>query len=172
MTTREKIIIGLMCVTIAYGAYELLSSDASTDKPQNITTHSITELQNTVAKLSQQLVKGDAKQDSRYKANSAAVEWSKDPFIHSTEPLKKTLEAPAEKEKAAPRDHNSINLTYSGFLEVGQLKLAIINGLEYTEGEALETTEYYVRSIAPRHVVIGKINSPKTIRLPLQEALD
>jgi len=172
MTTREKIIIGLMCVTIAYGAYELLSSDAAKEKPPGAATNSTIELQNTVAKISQQLVKEETQHDRQYMASAAAVEWPKDPFIQSTEPLKKTLAAPVEKEKTAPPARDTLNLFYSGFLEVGELKLAIINGLEYTEGEALETTGYYVRSIAPRHVVIGKVNSTKTIRLPIQETVD
>jgi hypothetical protein len=63
-------------------------------------------------------------------------------------------------------------LSYTGFLEVGPQKLAIINGLEYAQGEALGATGYYVRSISARYVMVGKVNGSDTIRLPLQEAAD
>jgi len=103
MTTREKIIIGFMCVTIAYGAYELLSSDAAQKKPPGATTNSSLELQNTVAKISQQLVKPETQRDRQYMASSAAVEWPKDPFIQSTEPLKKHWPPRLKRKRPLPR---------------------------------------------------------------------
>lgn len=172
MTTREKIIVGMMCVTIAYGAYELLSSGTPNNKPQSPATDSTAELQSLVTDISRQLSTKGKDQDRKYLVELEATNWSKDPFIQSTQPLRKTLEPPKEASKPAPLSQGLPQLSYSGYLEVGSQKLAIINGQEYAKGEALGTTGYYVRSISARHVMVGKVNGSDTIRLPLQEAAD
>jgi hypothetical protein len=58
---------------------------------------------------------------------------------------------------------------YTGYLELGKTKLAVINGLEYSVGESLDPNGLYVKSISPHHVVIGKVDGLETIQLPLRE---
>lgn len=172
MTTREKIIVGMMCVTIVYGAYELLSNGSPKKETQNPTTNSTNELQNLVTDISKQLSGNKGDQGRRYLADLEIGNWSKDPFIQSTDPLKKTLAPPEEPQKPKAETQGLPKLSYSGFLEIGSQKLAIINGLEYARGEALGTTGYYVRSISARDVMVAKMDGSDTIRLPLLEAAD
>jgi hypothetical protein len=59
--------------------------------------------------------------------------------------------------------------TYTGFLQVGETKLAIINGMEYTQGEALGSAGHYVQNISARRVTIGQVRGADTLHLPLRE---
>ena len=52
-------------------------------------------------------------------------------------------------------------LSYTGFMEMGDKKFAIIDGLEYTAGDELVQGGFKVRSITPRQVVIVSTDRSK-----------
>ena len=54
-------------------------------------------------------------------------------------------------------------------MQLGNVKMAIINGTEYAVGEAMDDRSFYVKSISPQRVVIGKVDGVETIQLPIQE---
>ncbi len=59
---------------------------------------------------------------------------------------------------------------YTGFVEVGALRLAIIDGYEYREGDELETGGYLVEEIRPDQVTLkGLDKDSKAVRLPYQD---
>ncbi|MCB2146192.1 MAG: hypothetical protein KQI81_06925 [Deltaproteobacteria bacterium] len=99
---------------------------------------------------------------------SAERRWEKDPFLKNDtllsdspmheKPVHATVNADAES-----------NWVYTGFIEVGAQRLAIINGMEYTSGDAIAGRGYYVRSIHPHQVEIGKPDTPGGIILKLME---
>ena len=61
-------------------------------------------------------------------------------------------------------------LLYTGFLEMGDKRLAIINGTEYETGEKLEPGGFVIQSIRPNQVVISpEDRKTKTMILPLEE---
>ena len=63
------------------------------------------------------------------------------------------------------------NLVYSGFLEVGSKRLAIINGMEYEAGDKLDPGGFTIKSILPTRVMITSAPWGTTpIVLPLQES--
>ena len=62
-----------------------------------------------------------------------------------------------------------MKLSYTGFLQVEDSLLAVVNGMEYETGEQLNQAGYYIKSISPAKVVIGIANNSKTIILPLDE---
>ena len=61
------------------------------------------------------------------------------------------------------------SLVYTGYIEVGAQRLAIINDMEYTSGDAIDVQGHYVRRIQPHQVEIGKLKAPDTIILKLTE---
>ena len=98
----------------------------------------------------------------------AGAQWSKDPFLHSAVQLKKSPdERPAVQVPVASQ--RLPDFTYTGFMQIGDIKLAILNGIEYARGESLNGENYYVKEIHPTRVVIGRINGPETIQLPIAE---
>lgn len=171
MTTREKIIVGMMCITVAYGAYELISGTPAKRKPAAtaVGAKPMDELRKFVADLSQKLTETKVDKQSEYFALQAATEWNKDPFIQSLEPLKSKLPEKTgtlpdlEQKTVAPV------FSFNGYLQVGEMHMAVIDDMEYTVGEPLGTTGYFIRSIQPDHVLIGKEKGSETLRISLQE---
>jgi hypothetical protein len=169
MTKREKLIVGIMCLTVVYGAYDLLvyrKKFGYTAVGQ--TANPIAELKGFVAEVTHKLIKEKVSAEYNYIISQAGADWTKDPFIASVEPLKKTqtIEKTPQKE-TVPSKHSGF--IYTGYLKLGPTKMAVINGLEYSVGESLDASGLYVKSISPLHVVIGKIHSPETIQLPMKE---
>ena len=61
-------------------------------------------------------------------------------------------------------------MLYTGYLRMGDKRLAIINGMEYEAGDILEPDGFIIRSISPRRVVIAPPGAKKnTIILPMEE---
>lgn len=170
MTTREKIIVGIMCLTVAYGAYDLLSNrrPKATRSSPVADVDSVTALKTFVADLSGKLLTEKVSSDYQHLISQAGSEWNKDPFIKSIAPLAKrrasvNLAQKTSVKTARPR------YVYSGYIEIGKTKLAIINGMEYGVGDALPDKSYYIKTITPLSVVIGKINALETIHVPISE---
>ena len=168
MTTREKFIVGVMCLTIVYGAYELLGARRSRNNPPALKTIAATDLRGFVAEVTEKLAGEKVAKEYQYMIAQAGAPWPKDPFLQSAEALKPSL-TPPEASTAATKTELPPDLIYTGFLSMGTTKLAIINGLEYTEGEALSIDDYYIKTIFPNRVVIARIDTPGIIQLPIKE---
>lgn len=167
MTTREKIIVGVMCLTIAYGAYELMGAR----KPKAKTSPQadpVAELKNFVLEVSQKLVGDKLGEEYQYMIEQAGDQWTKDPFLHSSTSLKKNLTERVLPKKLVPTERPP-ELTYTGFMQIGDTRMAILNGIEYARGESLNLKDYFVKDILPTRVVIGRLNNLETIQLPIAE---
>ena len=93
----------------------------------------------------------------------AEANWKRDPLIQ-IEPK------PLVKEKEDQPPVLTIKMLYTGFLRMGDKRLAIINGMEYETGDKLEPDGFIIRSISPRRVVIAPPGAKKkTIILPMEE---
>jgi hypothetical protein len=84
-------------------------------------------------------------------------DWKDDPFL---QPLKQEA---GPDEEAPPLDVTGI--TYSGFMTVGKMSFAIINGLEYKPGETIIEYEYEIMEITTQKVVLKKDNQQAVIFL-------
>lgn len=164
MTNREKIIVGLMLLTVGYGAIELLLPRAkvATIPPTAQSSEGLNAFITKVAAA----VKGETSETGDLIIHKAEADWKQDPFLE----IRKTPEAPAvarsEKETVRPPS----NLVYSGFIEVGSKRLAIINGMEYEAGERLESGGFTITSVLPNKVIMSSSKADNApIVLPLQE---
>ena len=54
-----------------------------------------------------------------------------------------------------------MDVSYTGFMQMGDKKFAIIDGFEYAVGDELEQGGFVVRSINPRQVVIVSTDRSK-----------
>jgi hypothetical protein len=157
MSKREKIILAVMLVALLITAY-LFLSDSS---PQKTNVANEKELANVKA-LSTQVteeVKKKALTDiEKYVLERAQADWPRDPF------LEKRLSRVAEATKGGgvrPSDY-----AFSGYVDVGNRRLAIINGMEYFVGDQLESGGYLVKSIDPEKVVLEDIDKRGRITIP------
>ena len=162
MTTREKIIVGFMVVAIAYGVYTVFFS---APREASISSgHKETDtLDSFVNKIAKQSKTGLSKEQT-YILQKARTEWKQDPFVRIAP--KMTRE---EKVNRQPLVLNS-KILYTGFLEMGNKRLAIINGMEYEVGDILDQAGLVVKNISPSHVVVAAPdNKNKTLMLPMEE---
>ncbi len=170
MTTRERIIVGLMLLTVAYGVYAVFFEGNA--KPQEIATISATkQLENLnvfITKVAEASKAGLSKNDE-YIIQQAEAEWKQDPLISAE--LKDRPESEIQKAQRVTRvPIPELNIAYTGFMQMGDKKFAIINGLEYASGDRLEQGDYIVRSITSRQVVIVSTGrSKKKFIFPLEE---
>ncbi len=170
MTTREKIIVGLMLLTVSYGVYAVFFEGKA--KPQETFAFSATEqLENLsafITKVAEASRAGLSKEDE-YIIQQAQAEWKQDPLI-SVE-LKDRPESELKKAKQVTRvPIPDLNVSYTGFMQMGDRKFAIINGVEYAPGDRLEQGDYIVRSITARQIVIVSTGrSKQRFIFPLEE---
>jgi type II secretory pathway component PulC len=96
----------------------------------------------------------------------AEREWTRDPFLDETSYKSWVqVKVPIKEETAAPK----IEFTYTGYLEVDKKRIAIINGVEYTEGEALDIKGFVLKSVSPTRVVIENRGTRALLNVTLQE---
>lgn len=172
MSKREKIIVGLACLAVLYGVYELFLAPRA-EGPEIIgqtAENPSKSIQKFVIDIAQKLTKQEPSPVEKTFVAQAGGKWTKDPFLHSVAALKSevTRKPAAEAvEAAAPAD--TINVTYSGYLELGDTRLAIINGMEYGEGETIDSDGHFVQKITATQVIIGKVGQNDRHSIPLDE---
>jgi hypothetical protein len=161
MSKREKILVGLMLLAVIYGIYVWFLSS-----PQQAATVSD---DNELKGLNAFIIKVAEKTTTRLSKNQAYVlqkaeaKWKQDPLIQ-IEP--KT----SEEEEDSHQPVLTAKMMYSGFLRMGDKRLAIINGMEYETGDILEPGGFIIRSISAGRVVIAPPGrKKKTIILPMEE---
>jgi hypothetical protein len=158
MKKREKIILAVMGVALLGAAYILLS-DRSSPQTNVVTEQNLASVKAFSAQLTEDLKKDILTGPDRYVLERAEAEWASDPF------LAKKLSSAVETAGGAVGGEPA-NFAYSGYLEAGRKRLAIINGMEYQVGEQLEPGGYIVLSIDPERVILEDIGKHGQITLP------
>lgn len=153
---NEKIIIVVMIVAILYGAYTVLttmlpdSAKKSQSEPQGQSLD-VEALTGTVASV---LKDSKASMVDSYIIARAETEWEIDPFYIG----ESSLEA-----------DKKINFSYTGYIEYGRRRYAVINGLDYGTGDELEEGGFIVKSIRPDEVIIEDKGKLEKITIPFIE---
>ncbi|MGD8740214.1 MAG: hypothetical protein PVG34_07860 [Desulfobacterales bacterium] len=140
LVIRKNIIILLMLLTVAGGAFDTFLRDKT--KPQEITENPLVAF---VTEITQFIVK-DISEKDRYTIKRITEGWQQDPLIS----LKDQPEPEPKKKIVIPDP----NVSYTGFMRLGDIKFAIINGIAYTTGDQLAQGGYVVGDITPRQVEI------------------
>ena len=142
LVIRKNIIITLMLLTVAGGAFDTFLRDKT--KPQEITENPLVEFIN---KITEDFLEGISEKD-KYTIKRIAQGWQQDPLIS----IALTGQPKQEpKKKMVTPDPNG---SYTGFMRLGDIKFAIINGVAYTLGDQLAQGGYVVGDITPSQVVI------------------
>jgi hypothetical protein len=169
MTSREKIIVGLMLLTVVYGVYAVFfeGKGGTPEIPTISSTKHLEDLTGFIDKIAKRSKAGLSNED-KYIIKLAKAEWKQDPLI-SVE-LKPRPESDIKKPKPVLVSIPDLDIAYTGFMQMGDIKFAIINGLEYATGDRLEQGDYILRSITPSRVVIVSTGpGKKRYIFPLEE---
>ena len=158
------ITLGVMAIVILYAAFDYLAPRKipGVDRAQKTA-----ELQTFVTDLTAGLGKDSSKNLGALIFSRAEREWTQDPFLDSRayKSWSQVKVTAKEAGAAAPK----IEFVYSGYLEVDRKRMAIINGMEYREGEGLDAKGYVLKSVSPSSVVIENRGIGATVNVPLLE---
>jgi len=166
LAKREKIILGVMAIVVIIAAFIYLSPKMKISGSVD-TAQKTAELNTFVAGLTGALKEDTVEKPGTLILARAEKEWTRDPFLSSRD-LIKWNEAKARKAKE-DASVTKIDFVYSGFFEVRGKKMAIINGIEYKEGEALDVKGYILKSVSPEMVVIENRGIGAKLSVPMLE---
>jgi hypothetical protein len=154
-------------LALVYGVYEVFFH--SPPKPPTFHSSSkgksLDTLNSFITKVAEAAQEGLSETDS-YIIQRAEAQWIQDPLIQIRKPPKVEVEP----EDVVTTEVSELEIAYTGYIEMGIMRLAIINGNEYASGDRLEQGDYIVRSISPTQVEIVTTDKNKNrFIIPLQE---
>jgi hypothetical protein len=167
MGKREKVLIALMIIAIGYGAFEFLY-EPSTKAPvvtKGVNLDEVAQLSTTV---SQSVQKADLEEKERFILEAAAAPWARNPFYVWPPPREEDM-IPEEDRLTEEAMELRQAITYSGYLEMGAKRMAVINGMEYQVGEMLQGREFIVMAITPDEVTLLSKRSDQEIKIPYED---
>jgi hypothetical protein len=170
MTKREMVIIGLAVAALLYVIKSFIFSSTGSGvedlkiNPEELNRFVTDTIQNTKSVQPSEL---DA-----YVLAQAESEWKGNPFLESESLI--LAEQGDKPAGASDKPNETMEITYSGYIESMGKRLAIINGSEYEEGETMDTIGFVVVNITPDMVVIEEEKTKKKgeksqIILPMEE---
>jgi len=166
MANREKIIILVMSIVVAYGGYSFFWDSGGKTIVES-SKQNIAELKKFVVDAATNLSSEYISAADKYIIDQAEKVWPQDPFLQTgalltSEPFEARAEVTVQ----------TVQISYTGFLQTPDTLIAIVNGTEYETGDQLSETGYYVKNILPGKIVLGIENNPDTIILPLDEPVN
>ena len=151
-----------MVISVIYGVYILFF-----ESPKQATSFSgsgdreLEALNTFITKVADKTKSGTSKRQA-YVLQKAQTSWKQDPLV--------LLEAKKVIVDTGPEPVMDSRVRYTGFLEMGDTRLAIISGMEYEIGDRLEPGGFVIRRILPNHVVVAPPGKQKkTMILPMEE---
>jgi len=161
--------IGMMVLAILYGASELLfKGRKSPDTAAKAT--SMIDLTAFITEITAAMSREAPSPADRHIMKQAEAPWLRDPFFDRKR-FRELVQAPetALAAKASMPAAKRVRFSYTGYVDVGHKKIAIVNGNEYVKGDALDVEGYILGGITPSKITVYHKESQRTLEIPLQE---
>ena len=166
MNRRERIIVGLMALVCIYGAYEFLFSNGKTPATRRVQNQGV-ELKQFVSEVTEKMGLSDASPGRGYVLAMMRQpdRWAKDPFGDA---LAETLTIDAGTDEAQQTVRQT-SFAYTGYIAMGDRRMAIVNGSEYFEGESLAQSGYQLYRVMPGEIEVRSTDGDNRQIIPLTE---
>jgi len=170
ISRREKIIIGLVTLAVLYGLFELLRQPATKDSYTGIWEDN-KALNELVAGIDRVITGEGLTQGEQYTLVSAQDEWPQDPFSDVPLDMLEAGDMTDIEETVADMQisESDPGFYYSGFLIMGDKRIAIIDGQEYEKGDELKSGLYTVQGIDPEKVAIKDKKGSRVFIVPIRD---
>ena len=162
---RQTILLVLVGIAVV-GYLLLMLLDGNGSQQQSAEEFNPKQAQEILKTVTTLATKDKPSTKELYILAAAEKDWLKSPFYQRRE----GQDALFAVEQTSVTDGAEITFTYSGFVKLGNRKLAIVNGMEYGKSEQLEEEGFFVSSISPYKVeleqrdasgkVLGKLLIP------------
>ncbi len=162
MQKRQIVLLVLMALAMAYGAYELFLRPL-VKEPYEASKVEVEEARKLSETMSQSMKEVRLGEGESYVLEAASSRWSRNPF-YAWPAREDNGDDPLPDEEREP-------LFYTGFLEMGGKRLAVINGLEYRVGEDLAGGRFVVQRITSGNVTLQSRKSQLEITIPYEDVI-
>ncbi|MGB5216800.1 MAG: hypothetical protein WBN66_00745 [Smithella sp.] len=158
---REIIILAIAALFIvSYVVYYFIADRLTGKKVQTgVGTETVETLTNTIA---EDLNKNKLSDSENYIIKQAGGDWGSSPFLN-----RDLYRAWLAKDGAAAA--SALKIIYSGYIDSGKRRMAILNNVEYRIDEDLMEEGYVLKQITPSKVILYDKSSGSSIEIPIQE---
>ncbi|RQD67100.1 hypothetical protein [Desulfonatronovibrio magnus] len=165
MEKRQKIILAVMVIAILYGIYDFflkspgqapqVVQEQRVERTRQLTSDVLARIDNLTLDSEEMLV---LEASVGRPGTDIFYSW---PYG----------ERPEEREPEVVQEEITGPLTFGGFIEMGDKKIAIINGYEYTVGEVIPEEGLRIVSILPNEVVLESISTNRRLSIYFEDSL-
>jgi hypothetical protein len=169
LTTRQIILLGVTLLAVLYGAYDLLFTGRKSPVNANTAKQTI-DMGAFISEITATLAKDTPSPVDAQMIKRAETPWSRDPFYEQKSYRQLTAaDEPPPAVIAAAVSAEKSKFNYSGYVDMGRKKIAILNGNEYAVGDVLDVDGYVVNDIYPDRIVIYHKETRRMLEIPFQE---
>lgn len=150
--TRQKVLLGVLVIVLAFAAWDYFGGGLDFGAGDAATPVAKDGVDSFVASLGAKVAKAKVDDQGLYKALRASQKPLDPPFYTSDEPFF----FPGEGDEAFSTSVEGVTVSYNGYVQFDDARIAIINGIEYAIGDPFIVEGYVVDRIAPNFVVLAK----------------
>lgn len=150
-----------MIAALSYGAFELFISPYLKRSETNRVAEE-EKIDLFAGAISSEIESLSPDEDAWYILEIAGLMMDRDPFYRG-------IVSPENEDLISPLPEETPVFVYSGFIELGETRLAVINGQEYHEGDDLPQSDFVLVSIEPGSVTLKRNKSQDRITVPYIE---
>lgn len=165
MEKREKIILVVVALLALYGAYAYLGGDAKVKTVSELVN--MDELNKVKKSVEETIQKDPLTELEQYRFTVSEKDWSRNVFYERSKDLPRDTG-----KKPKPGLPQGVTLTYNGYVSIKGKIYAILNGMEYLEGEELEIAGFFVKKITPKKVIVGQKDEKSEITDQIEVTLE
>jgi len=160
---REIVILVIAGLSVLiFIAYTFLFSNKHKGEKVEAGKESV-KIENVVSGVTDELTKNQLSEFDNFIIKRAHLSWVKDPF------LKRDLYRAWLAKDSKGEGGSSVKIIYSGYVDTGKQKLAVLNGIEYRIGEELKEEGYVLKNISPSKVIVFDKRAGNNLEITLQE---
>jgi len=154
---RQGIIVGVLALVILFGLYNIIITSKVKLASPNAAQRA-SELQSFVTQTTATVGSEMPSAYDMYVASRAGSPWENNPFSRKGG-------------ESVSRDLASMRslFIYSGYIETGGRRVAVINDADYMAGEPLEKEGFYLKKISPSSVLIENRREKTMFEIPISE---
>jgi hypothetical protein len=160
---REIIILVIAALFVLYAGYEYLIAGPANRKIITNTGSDSVDINNSITGITKDLGKDKITDFDAYVVKRMEADWGRNPF------WKKDMYKAWVNKEGLAKGGILAKIIYSGYVDSGKIKLAVINGFEYRIEEQLEIEGYVLKQITPSKILIVNKHTENKEEIPLQE---
>ena len=166
LTTRQIVILAVMLLAALYAGYDFLSKGRKGATAVD-TGKKVEELGVLVKDITTILTKDAPSRAAAHMVKQAEAAWPRDPFYEKIEA--REVSVTREMAQASALAAVKGKILYTGYLDTGRKKIAIINGNDYVSGDVLDVDGYVLKSIDPTRITLYNKTTNLMIEISLQD---